>query len=132
MNVEMNTLKKRFNLHPKGVQCLKYNENGTYFLSIGNFKENKIGVWNSKKMELAQQTYQVDAMHDAKWKPFLNEQRSKNARAVYEFAVVGKNKVSVYNFHVDDCHLNVKNEKWLAHVNFPTRLTKIRVSTILN
>lgn len=119
MNMETNTLKKRMLFHTRGVQSLRYNENSTYLLSVGNLKDNKLVVWDNKDKEMIAHTTQIGAIHEAKWKPFMNENSSvKNKNKVYEIAVCGRNKIVLYEFSPESKKLSIKVEKYLAHVIF--------------
>jgi len=100
---------------------LKFNENSSYFASVGNFKDNKVAVWSRSEQCLVSSKNVIDIMHELKWKPFLNANnqsfnpKAKNVVSKMEFAVVGKNKITVFEFNCDMETLTIKCEKMLEH-----------------
>lgn len=133
MNVETNMLKRRLDFHTRGVQYLKYNENSEYFVSLGNCKENKVAVWSSKEQCLIASTGLAvnENCHEVKWKPFLNEQQNQSTlkqskyKANMEFAVVGKNKITIFGFDPMNESLYTKTQKMLAHGFDDIELTSV-------
>jgi WD40 repeat protein len=59
-------IEKRLLFHPKGVQQLTFSENGKFLISVGNFKECSICVWDFPSGKLRASTYTLDKINDVK------------------------------------------------------------------
>lgn len=80
----------KLNFHTRGVQSLEFNENGKYLVSIGNFRECTVCVWDWPSGKLVTSSYTMDKINDMKiaTKCFSYDR-------IFEFVTVGRDQILV-------------------------------------
>jgi len=76
---------RTLSFHTRGVQALAFAENGKYLLSVGNFKECTVAVWEYSTGKLLASSYTLDKINDIK----VCDHVFAHDR-VFEFCTVGR------------------------------------------
>ena len=58
------TIERKLEFHPKGVQSLALNSNNKYLVSLGNFRECTVCVWELLSGKLKASSYTLDKLND--------------------------------------------------------------------
>lgn len=58
------TIEKKFEFHPKGVQAIRLNDTNKYLVSIGNFRECTVCVWDYQISKLKASSCTLDKLND--------------------------------------------------------------------
>ena len=111
LDLETNTLKARMNHHTRGVQGVRISPDGKFILSYGNFKDNKIAIWKADSHSLLFSTTDVNPMNEAKWKPEKIGVPGAKEKFDYEFAIGGKNRLTVWRYHQEQNRCSIKSER---------------------
>lgn len=109
VDLETNTLKARLNHHTRGVQGVRISQGGKYILSYGNMKDQKIAIWKNQST-LVFSTQDVVFMNEAKWRPEVSDSPG-TVKEDLEFAIGGKNRLTIWRFHEDIGRCTIKAER---------------------
>lgn len=110
LNLETSKLVKRLLLHTRGIQCVKYSPDCKFLLSLGNFKDSRMAVWNIETGSVAAKSQEVLAMHEAAWRRGA-PRKGTGRRLEREFVVVGKGRLAQWRFCEEDGGLRVHAQK---------------------
>lgn len=58
------SIEKKFEFHPKGVQSIALSRNNKFLVSIGNFRECTVCVWDMLTGKLKASSYTLDKLND--------------------------------------------------------------------
>lgn len=90
------SIERRLEFHPRGVQSFKLNENGKFIVSIGNFRECTVCVWDFQFGKLKASSYTLDKLND------LSIRKSPSEGKALEFATVGRDQIHFWQLNKDD------------------------------
>lgn len=95
MVVDTKSLKivKKMSFHTRGVQKMVFTENSKYLISIGNFRECTVAVWDWPNGQLLASSYTLDKINDIQISQF---QFSKER--LIEFCTVGRDQIYFWAF----------------------------------
>lgn len=85
---------RTLSFHTRGVQAMAFAENGKYLLSVGNFKECTVAVWECATGKLLGSSYTLDKINDVKVcdAVFAHDR-------VFEFCTVGRDQLQFWAFN---------------------------------
>jgi WD40 repeat protein len=89
-------IEKKLSFHPKGIQSMCLSENGKYLISIGNFRECTVCVWELATGKLKASSFTLDKLNDVRAMDWASEGRN------LEFATVGRDQVHFWALDRDD------------------------------
>ena len=58
------TIEKKFGFHPRGVQSMRLNSTNKFLVSIGNFRECTVCVWDYQMGKLKASNCTLDKLND--------------------------------------------------------------------
>lgn len=58
------TIERKFEFHPRGVQSVALSPNNKYLVSLGNFRECTVCVWEMQSGKLKGSSYTLDKLND--------------------------------------------------------------------
>lgn len=105
--------------HKKGIQGLAFSTDGKYLVSVGNYRENTIAVWNTSTGLLISNSYTLTIINEIRVKP-----TTKNG--LLEFATLGADTITQWVL-TDEPKL-IRNESFLHTVS--TNYQNIRTINI--
>lgn len=82
---------KTLSFHTRGVQQLAFTNDGKYLISIGNFRESTVAVWEFSTGKLLASSYTLDKINDIK----VSSSCYMSERA-FEFCTVGRDQVQFW------------------------------------
>lgn len=88
------SVSKKLAFHSRGVAHVAYSHDYKMLVSIGNFRDGKIAVWNVENGDLLANHFAVEAITDVKWRPTTNYSQ-------YEFITVGGARICVWSYETN-------------------------------
>ena len=82
---------KTLSFHTRGVQQLTLTNDGKYLISVGNFRESTVAVWDFNSGKLLASSYTLDKINDVK----VSSSVYMSDR-VFEFSTVGRDQVQFW------------------------------------
>ena len=82
---------KTLSFHTRGVQQLAFTNDGKYLISIGNFRESTVAVWEFNSGKLLASSYTLDKINDVK----VSSSCYMSDRT-FEFCTVGRDQVQFW------------------------------------
>lgn len=58
------TIERKLEFHPRGIQAMRLSDNGKFIVSIGNFRECTVCVWDFQFGKLKASSYTLDKLND--------------------------------------------------------------------
>lgn len=58
------SIERKLEFHPRGIQSMRLSDNGKYIVSIGNFRECTVCVWDFTFGKLKASSYTLDKLND--------------------------------------------------------------------
>ena len=96
----MKCLKVLQNGHNKGVQSMDFSRDGRYLLSVGNYQDNFIMIWDLETCKIISKVEKPHIIHSAKWNIFSEIDSP-------EFITVGKHCIIFWTFEENSNSLMV-------------------------
>ena len=86
--VDCSTLQiiRTLKFHNKGIQSLVFSPDSRYLISVGNYRECTIGVWDPETGQLIASSYALTNINEVKVKPYVRH-------GVLEFVTVGADQI---------------------------------------
>ena len=99
--IDCYTLKitRTLKFHNKGIQSLSFSADGRYLISVGNYRECTIGVWDPSSGQLIASSYTLTNINEVKVKPYTRS-------GILEFVTVGADQVIQWILTADAKLLN--------------------------
>lgn len=118
--VDCSTLQiiRTLKFHNKGIQSLVFSPDSRYLISIGNYRECTIAVWDPETGQLIASSYTLTNINEAKVKPYTRH-------GVLEFVTIGADQVIQWILDADSKLLN--SETLIQ----PVRLFKCNVLNLI-
>lgn len=91
-----NKIVKTLQFHTRGVQNLVFADNGKFLVSIGNFKECTVVVWEWPSGKMLASSYTLDKINDVK----ISDKCYSLERQI-EFVTVGRDQIQFWAFTKD-------------------------------
>jgi len=82
---------KTLSFHTRGVQQLTFTYDGKYLISVGNFRESTVAVWEFSSGKLLASSYTLDKINDIK----VSSSCYMSDRT-FEFCTVGRDQVQFW------------------------------------
>jgi WD40 repeat protein len=82
---------KKLSFHTRGVQKMVFTKDGSYLISVGNFRESTVAVWNFNTGKLITSSYTLDKINDIK----ISENTYSSERLI-EFTTVGRDQIQFW------------------------------------
>lgn len=86
------SIEKKLEFHPKGVQSIALTKNNKLMVSIGNFRECTVCVWDMLNGKLKASSYTLDKLNDIAIMDSCGEGR------LLEFATVGRDQIHFWAY----------------------------------
>ena len=86
------TIERKLEFHPRGVQSIALNGNNKYLVSIGNFRECTVCVWELLSGKMKASSYTLDKLNDIAIMDTCGEGR------LLEFATVGRDQIHFWAY----------------------------------
>ena len=90
------SIERKLEFHPRGVQAFKLTDNSKFLVSIGNFRECTVCVWDFTFGKLKASSYTLDKVNDIALSPEIHEGH------LLEFATVGRDQVHFWSYNRDE------------------------------
>ena len=90
------SIERKLEFHPRGVQGFRLTENGKYLVSIGNFRECTVCVWDFTFGKLKASSYTLDKLNDVAICPAAMDNH------LLSFATVGRDQIHFWNYTRDE------------------------------
>ncbi|EGR29688.1 notchless, putative [Ichthyophthirius multifiliis] len=85
------TITKTLIFHTRGVQNMTFSQNGKYLVTVGNFKECTVAVWEFQQGKLLANAYTLDRINDVKISQVQRQQET-----FLEFCTVGRDTIQFW------------------------------------
>ena len=82
--------------HPRGIQAIKLTDNSKFLVSIGNFRECTVCVWDFTFGKLKASSYTLDKCNDIALRNGMFE------GCLLEFATVGRDQIHLWHYTRDE------------------------------
>lgn len=99
MDCTSHVVVKTLSFHTRGVQQLAFTNDGKYLISVGNFRESTVAIWEFATGKLLASSYTLDKINDVK----VSSSCYVSDR-VFEFCTVGRDQVQFWAFVKDFKH----------------------------
>ena len=90
------TIQRKLQFHPRGIQSFRLSDNGKYLVSIGNFRQCTVCVWDFTLGKLKASSYTLDKLNDVAILKVAGEGK------LLQFATVGRDQIHFWTYTKDE------------------------------
>ena len=90
------SIERKLEFHPRGIQSIRLSDNGKLLVSIGNFRECTVCVWDFTMGKLKASSYTLDKLNDVALRRGMTE------GSQLEFATAGRDQIHFWTYTRDE------------------------------